>query len=254
MGQRHGAAEAQEATLLASATPETPVTPEIPEAFVPRRARRKSSILSLAVTAFVVPGLFATVALPAYAYQEPSDASTAEANSALQRFTTANAQTLDVDTTVAAPPAARDGFTTTSAADMAAAAAAAAPASNSAWLLANPPLPFFSLDQVVSIAMQYQGVPYVFGGSTPAGFDCSGFVMYVYAQVGISLPHGVSSAAAVGTPIAWEAALPGDVVVMPGHSGIYLGNGMMIDAPFEGRVVSVNSVWSSSAYIVRYGI
>jgi cell wall-associated NlpC family hydrolase len=242
MGQRHGAAEAQEATLLASATPETPVTPEIPEAFVPRRARRKSSILSLAVTAFVVPGLFATVALPAYAYQEPSDASTAEANSALQRFT------------VAAPPAARDGFTTTSAADMAAAAAAAAPASNSAWLLANPPLPFFSLDQVVSIAMQYQGVPYVFGGSTPAGFDCSGFVMYVYAQVGISLPHGVSSAAAVGTPIAWEAALPGDVVVMPGHSGIYLGNGMMIDAPFEGRVVSVNSVWSSSAYIVRYGI
>lgn len=241
---------------MAHALPENPVTPAIPEAFVANKARRKSSILSLAVTAFVVPGLFATVALPAYAYQEPGDASTAEATAALQQFTNANAQTLDVDIEVAAPVAARDAFTTTSAAEMAAAAAAAAaaPATSSAWLLANPPLPYFSLDQVVAIAMQYQGVPYVFGGSTPAGFDCSGFVMYVYAQVGISLPHGVSSAAAVGTPIAWEAALPGDVVVMPGHSGIYLGGGMMIDAPYEGRVVSVNSVWSSSAYIVRYGI
>lgn len=239
---------------MARALPENPVTPAIPEAFAAHKARRKSSILSLAVTAFVVPGLFATVALPAYAYQEPGDTGSAEAAAALQRFTNANAQTLDVEAEVAAPVAARDAFTTTSAADMAAAAAAAAPAASSAWLLANPPLPYFSLDQVVAIAMQYQGVPYVFGGSTPAGFDCSGFVAYVYAQVGVSLPHGVSSAAALGTPIAWEAALPGDTVVMPGHSGIYLGGGMMIDAPYEGRVVSVNSVWSSSAYIVRYGI
>ena len=200
--------------------------------------------------------MVATVALPAYAYQEPSDAASVQASAALQRLTHADAQSLSVDVAVAAPLAARDAFTTTSAADMAAAAAAAAPApaASSTWLLANPPLPYFSLDEVVAIAMQYQGVPYVYGGSTPAGFDCSGFVAYVYAQVGIALPHGVSSAAALGTPIAWEAALPGDTVVMPGHSGIYLGGGMMIDAPYEGRVVSVNSVWSSSAYIVRYGI
>ncbi len=198
--------------------------------------------------------MVATVALPAYAYQEPTDAASVQASAALQRLTHADAQSLSVDVAVAAPLAARDAFTTTSAADMAAAAAAAAPAASSTWLLADPPLPYFSLDEVVAIAMQYQGVPYVYGGSTPAGFDCSGFVAYVYAQVGIALPHGVSSAAALGTPIAWEAALPGDTVVMPGHSGIYLGGGMMIDAPYEGRVVSVNSVWSSSAYIVRYGI
>jgi cell wall-associated NlpC family hydrolase len=198
--------------------------------------------------------MFATVALPAYAYQEPTDSAKAETKAQLQEFTQANAQSLAVASGVSAGVPSRDAFTATSAAEIAAAAAAAAPASSYTALLANPPLPYFSLDQVVSIAMQYQGSPYVFGGSTPAGFDCSGFVMYVYAQVGISLPHGVSSAAALGTPIAWEAALPGDTVVMPGHSGIYLGNGMMIDAPYEGRVVSVNSVWSSSAYIVRYGI
>lgn len=235
--------------------PEKPVAPEIPKTFASPKTKRRSSFLSTAVIAVVVPGLFATVALPAYAYQAPTEDPTATQSKAqLQEFTQANAQSLAVAGGVVAGLPSRDAFTATSAAEIAAAAAAAAPASSYTALLANPPMPYFSLDQVVSIAMQYQGVPYVFGGSTPAGFDCSGFVMYVYAQVGISLPHGVSSAAALGTPIAWEAALPGDTVVMPGHSGIYLGNGMMIDAPYEGRVVSINSVWSSSAYIVRYGI
>ena len=238
-----------------AATPEKLEAPEIPSSFVSPRAKRKSSFLSTAVIAVIVPGMFATVALPAYAYQEePVDSSTVQTKAQLQEFTQAHAQSLAVANGVTAGVAARDAFSATSAAELAAAAAAAAPATSYTALLSDPPLPYFSLDQVVAIAMQYQGVPYVFGGSTPAGFDCSGFVMYVYAQVGISLPHGVSSAAALGTPIAWEAALPGDTVVMPGHSGIYLGNGMMIDAPYEGRVVSINSVWSSSAYIVRYGI
>ncbi|MDF1478134.1 C40 family peptidase [Leifsonia sp. H3M29-4] len=235
--------------------PETPVAPEIPKTFASPKAKRKSSFLSTAVIAVVVPGMFATVALPAYAYQgEPVDTAKVQTKVQLQQFTQEHAQSLAVAGGVTAGVADRDAFSSTSAAEMAAAAAAAAPASSYTALLANPPMPFFSLDQVVSIAMQYQGVPYVYGGATPAGFDCSGFVAYVYAQVGVSLPHGVSSAAAVGTPIAWEAALPGDMVVMPGHSGIYLGGGMMIDAPYEGRVVSVNSVWSSSAYIVRFGI
>lgn len=251
MGQRLGAAEAQEITLLANPNRPDSLDTPIPAAFA-ARPKRRSNLLSAAVTALVVPGMVATVALPAYAYQEPEAVTATDVRQTVA-FSQQHAQSLAVGGTVAAAAVSRDGFGTTSAADMAAAAAAAAGPSVS-WLLADPPYPSFSLDQVVQVAMQYQGAPYAFGGSTPAGFDCSGFVMFVYAHVGISLPHGVSSAAAVGTPIAWEAALPGDVVVMPGHSGIYLGNGMMIDAPYEGRVVSVNSIWSSSAYIVRYGI
>lgn len=235
---------------MASETTRNPNTPEtlaIPAAF--GRARRRSNVLSLTVTALVVPGLFATVALPAYAYQPATDGAPQTAE--LQRITQQNVQSFAVASSATPVVAARDAFTATTPEQLAAAAAQVASASS---VLANPPYPSFSLDAVVQVAMQYQGVPYVFGGSTPSGFDCSGFVMYVYAQFGIDLPHGVSSAAAVGTEIAWEAALPGDVVVMPGHSGIYLGNGMMIDAPYEGRVVSVNEIWSDSAYIVRYGI
>ncbi|MEJ1229882.1 MAG: NlpC/P60 family protein [Galbitalea sp.] len=72
---------------------------------------------------------------------------------------------------------------------------------------------------------QYLGVPYVFGGESPAGFDCSGLVAYVFAQFGISLPHSSMLQGEMGTRIPYSQALPGDVVVMHGgsHVGIYIG-------------------------------
>ena len=120
--------------------------------------------------------------------------------------------------------------------------------------LANPPYPSFSLDQVVQVALQYQGVPYRFGGETPAGFDCSGFVQYVYAQFGVSLPHSVSGQDRAGTRISRADALPGDIVIMPGHNGIYMGNGTFIDSPRGGGVVSVRPIWTDNYWIVRIGI
>jgi len=238
----------------------------VPAASVEARPKRRASALSLAVTALIVPGLFATVALPAYAVEPTDEISAAESSAALLRYVKADAQSVAVSADVAAVPVARDGFTATSveelrAAQAAAAAAAAATVSAASASsggggggLENPGLPGFSLDAIVSIAMQYQGVPYAAGGTTPAGFDCSGFVQYVYAQAGVSLPRTTGSQAAAGTRIARSAALPGDVVVMGGHNGIYLGGGRMIDSPVPGDVVGVHTIWTSNYSIVRFGI
>jgi peptidoglycan DL-endopeptidase CwlO len=109
---------------------------------------------------------------------------------------------------------------------------------------------------VVGIAMQYLGVPYVWGGASPSGFDCSGLVMYVYAQVGISLPHNTvaqwSYSRAVSVPR--SELQPGDLVFFAGlgHVGIYVGNGQFIHAPHTGDVVRIDSLgagWYSSEYV-----
>lgn len=120
--------------------------------------------------------------------------------------------------------------------------------------LAAPAHPGFDLASVYNTASQYQGVPYVFGGATPAGFDCSGFVMYVYAQYGISLPHSASGQAAAGTRIDRADAQPGDLVIMDGHDGFYAGNGNILHAPYEGASVRVQPIWTDNYYIVRLGI
>lgn len=238
-----------------------PVENEIPPAFrskSPKRMARKSSILSIAVTAVIVPGLFATIALPAYAFSPAPDTSAVAATQAIQDDKRVNAQSMIVADAAAPATVARDSFTATSAAELQRASIAASYASFSgpsvADLLANPPYPNFDLSQVAAVAQQYQGVPYVYGGADPSGFDCSGFVMYVYAQFGVSLPHSVSGSAAAGTAISRDAALPGDIVILPGHSGIYLGGGMFIDAPDYGRVVQIRPIYEDDYYIVRVGI
>lgn len=120
--------------------------------------------------------------------------------------------------------------------------------------LKNPPYPDFSLDKVVTVAQKYLGTPYRFGGASPAGFDCSGYVQFVYAQFGVALPHSVSGQAALGQPIALADARPGDLVIMPGHNGFYMGNGQIMDAPLAGGVISIRSIWTTNYYIVRLGI
>ncbi|MBD0329720.1 MAG: C40 family peptidase, partial [Thermoleophilia bacterium] len=107
---------------------------------------------------------------------------------------------------------------------------------------------------VVSIAMQYLGVPYRWGGASPStGFDCSGLVMYVFAQVGISLPHSTYALWGMGSPVGRSQLQPGDLVFFNGlgHMGIYIGGNQMIHAPRTGDVVKISSLagWYSSSYV-----
>jgi cell wall-associated NlpC family hydrolase len=120
--------------------------------------------------------------------------------------------------------------------------------------LANPPYPSFDLNQVVAVGEQYIGTPYVFGGADPSGFDCSGFIKFVYAQFGVNLAHSVTAQAAAGTRISTADAVPGDLVIMSGHDGIYMGDGMIMDAPKPGGFVSIRPIWTTSFSIVRIGV
>jgi len=99
-----------------------------------------------------------------------------------------------------------------------------------------------------SIALRYLGVPYVYGGSSPSGFDCSGLVMYVYAQLGISLPHYTVAQWNATAPISSPA--PGDLVFFNGlgHVGIYIGGGRFVDAPHTGSVVRIDSISNFGGY------
>jgi len=121
-------------------------------------------------------------------------------------------------------------------------------------LLANPPYPSYDPSTITSIAMQYLGAPYAYGGSSPAGFDCSGFTQFVFAHVGISLPHS-SSAQGRLTAIAPEAAMAGDLIILDGggHVGIWLGNGTFIHASTPSTGVKISSPWGSY-WFVRPGI
>lgn len=99
---------------------------------------------------------------------------------------------------------------------------------------------------VASIALQYVGYPYVWGGNSPStGFDCSGFTQYVYAQLGLNLPHQSESqrvwAQSNGVQVSAVDAQPGDLMWKYGHVGIYLGNGMMIHASTSSTGVIVSS-------------
>lgn len=103
--------------------------------------------------------------------------------------------------------------------------------------------------KVAAIATQYVGVPYVYGGSSPSGFDCSGLVQYVYAQVGVSLPRTSWELGGAGIRVSAAEAQPGDIVHYSGHVGIYIGNGKMVHATVPGSTVKLVNVYGSPSYV-----
>jgi peptidoglycan DL-endopeptidase CwlO len=114
-------------------------------------------------------------------------------------------------------------------------------------------IPPSSYQGVVGVALQYLGVPYVWAGASPGGFDCSGLVMYAYAQVGVSLPHSSYALWGVGVPVPRDQLEPGDLVFFDGlgHMGIYIGGGEFVHAPHTGTVVQVSGL-DQGSYAYSY--
>jgi cell wall-associated NlpC family hydrolase len=99
--------------------------------------------------------------------------------------------------------------------------------------------------EAASIALKYLGIPYQWAGASPGtGFDCSGLVMYVFAQLGVQLPHFAAGQYGYGSAVSRDQLQPGDLVFFDGlsHVGIYIGNGQMVHAPQTGDVVKITSL------------
>ena len=214
-------------------------------------------------------GLVATLAIPAYAFAPGSTEPRYSATKATE-LTRSAAQAVDVPTQATTITLERDAFTATTpeelaararaaakAADVAAAAEAArtvatsSAASTGLAVAVAAPIRTFPVTSVFAVAARYQGVPYVFGGASPRGFDCSGLVKYAWAKFGKNLPHSSNAQAAMGKRISRAAARPGDLVVLPGHIGFYAGNGRILHAPYPGQRVRIQPIWTNNYYIVR---
>jgi cell wall-associated NlpC family hydrolase len=111
------------------------------------------------------------------------------------------------------------------------------------------------LSPAIDIAQRYLGVPYVWGGESPSGFDCSGLLQHVYGQLGVRLPRVAADQARAGQPVASLAdARPGDLVAFGepvDHIGIYAGNNLMVVAPKTGDVVKVQEIYREPSAIRR---
>jgi peptidoglycan DL-endopeptidase CwlO len=109
-------------------------------------------------------------------------------------------------------------------------------------------------DHVALDALQQIGVPYVWGGATPQGFDCSGLVMWLYAKYGVALPHFAASQFHLGPQITKDELRPGDLVFFHdlGHVGMYIGNGWVVHAPHTGdfvRMAPFSMGWFQATYV-----
>ena len=210
-----------------------------------------------AVTMAISSGLFATFSLPAYAFNPDVVA--------MARFTTTSSQELadGADTqnlTVAAMNTVkfvRGTYQDAKASEIEREATLTNyrtyTGPTAADYLANPKYSGLDPATILAVAAKYVGTPYVFGGSTPAGFDCSGYIAFVFSQFGIALPHSVHAQNRMGMLVKAEDAQPGDLVVFNdlSHDGIYAGNGNFYHAPRRGDTVKLAPIFTPNVHFVR---
>jgi cell wall-associated NlpC family hydrolase len=246
----------QDAAFFAANQTTQPVTQNV------IRAQRKTRWFARrqvrnAVTMAISSGLFATFSLPAYAFNPDVVA--------MARFTTTSSQELadGADTqnlTVAAMNTVkfvRGTYQDAKASEIEREATLTNyrtyTGPTAADYLANPKYSGLDPATILAVAAKYVGTPYVFGGSTPAGFDCSGYIAFVFSQFGIALPHSVHAQNRMGMLVKAEDALPGDLVVFNdlSHDGIYAGNGNFYHAPRRGDTVKLAPIFTPNVHFVR---
>jgi len=225
--------------------PQRPVTPlsDLSEALTGQLAivRRSGAIVALST------GLVTSVSVPAQAL-----AATASAP--------IGAPVLAVNAAIAAPSTATVTFET--GAFKAVPALVQQPSVRSGGTVGIAPAPAVALgsaapgSSVLAVAARYVGVPYLYGGTSPRGFDCSGFTGYVYRQLGFSLPRTANEQMLATRRISRSEAQPGDLVFFVSggrayHNGIYAGNGMMYDAPRTGKTLQKREIWSADIVFAR---
>ena len=112
-----------------------------------------------------------------------------------------------------------------------------------------------SVDKILTTASNLKGTPYLYGGSTPAGFDCSGFTMYCFAKAGVNLSHNAQTQYGQGKHVSKENLKRGDLVFFGSstgsisHVGIYVGDGKMIHSPYTGASVRVEKISDHGSYV-----
>ena len=225
------------------------------KAHVPFIKRRR---VRTTLTMMVSAGIFTTVALPAYAYS-PDIA-------AMAQFTTTNAAdiatmagTQNMTVAEAAVDFHRTNYESTTAAQLARQQTASRYLSYSGPTaqdyVSNPPYSKLDASKILQVAAKYVGSPYVFGGENPSGFDCSGYVRFVFSQFGLDLPHSVIAQSRLGIIVKPEDAQPGDIVVLDdlSHDGIYAGNGNFYHAPRPGDTVKLAPIFTDRVFFVRLG-
>lgn len=204
-------------------------------------------------TMVAATGLFATCALPSYGFDPETTALSGLATDHTQLEISAPAQGLSV-AAVRAVEFTRGDYEPAEASEFE--SRSARRSYNGPVIedyLLNPRFSAITSANVMRAAAELVGTPYVFGGDSPAGIDCSGYVMFIYSQFGLQLPHSVYQQAKLGRKIKLSEAVPGDIVIFNDHShnGIYAGNGNFYHAPQRGDRVKLAPIPTERYYIIR---
>jgi hypothetical protein len=220
-----------------------------------RSAKVQRHSLRTFMTMLASTGLMATAALPSYGFAPEVTAASGLARDSEMVQISAPSQGLSV-ATVRAVEFTRGDYAPAEASEFQVASKSRIyyyEGPRAADYLASPRFTDISSANLMKSSAELVGTPYVFGGQTPGGIDCSGYVLFVYSQFGVDLPHSVYQQAKLGTKISAEEALPGDLVIFNdfSHNGIYAGNGNFYHAPQPGDRVKLAPIFTDRYHFIR---
>ena len=220
-----------------------------------RSAKVQRHSLRTFMTMLASTGLMATAALPSYGFAPEVTAASGLARDSEMVQISAPSQGLSV-ATVRAVEFTRGDYAPAEASEFQVASKSRIyyyEGPRATDYLASPRFTDISSANLMKSSAELVGTPYVFGGQTPGGIDCSGYVLFVYSQFGVDLPHSVYQQAKLGTKISAEEALPGDLVIFNdfSHNGIYAGNGNFYHAPQPGDRVKLAPIFTDRYHFIR---